>query len=195
MPFEDHSGKKPEKQPLGDKIRDLINPALADERAPEIQLKILDKNFDAIAKQFLEIMEDRLSDTFNDAARFNDPKIKNEFIITSLTFAPKGQPKYSPALALPLMISTAFTNFTAEEVNKLEGYIKLHMVAREENVALKLVNLLGEESKGSGNHQPVLIIDGSKTYEQGAAENYQLYPNLPPQVVKFDSKKPGSFDL
>lgn len=178
---------------MGDRIRDLINPALEDERLPEIQLKILEKCFDAIAERFPEIMESRLSDIFNDVSNVS-AKFKNEFIITALTFAPKGQPRYSPSLTLPLQVSTAFTNFTADEINKLPGYIKLHMTARTANVALKLVGLTAEEAKGGGG-QPLLIIDGSKTYEQGAAENYKLYPNLPSPPMDFDRKKPGSFDL
>ncbi|MCE9506713.1 MAG: hypothetical protein K8R48_00140 [Alphaproteobacteria bacterium] len=185
----------PEKKPLGDKIRDLINPALEDERKNAIQLKILDEIFEEITQVFPKIMEQNYSDIFNKAAQINNPADKNNFIIKTITLqGSKGRKEYSPTLPLGLPIVTAFTSFSAEDIKTLPGYVKLHLAARTHNVALKITGLTADESKGGGG--AALIIDGMKTYEQGAMENYNLYPNLPEKPpVPFDAQGPGKFRL
>ena len=185
-----------EKKPLGDRIRDLINPALEDERKHKIQLKILDEAFEKLAVAFPKIMKEKFSDIFNEASGMSNPEAKNIFLIKALTEAPNGRPKYSPTLPLNVPIETAFTKFSADDINGLPGYIKLHLAARAANVAIKVVNLTADEARGGS---PALIFDGSKTYEQGAMENYRLYPDLPeiapPPPTSFDRRGPGHYDL
>lgn len=179
----------PEKKPLGDRIRDLINPALEDERRREIQLKILDDLFLEVAQMFPSLMEQSFSAFFNEAAQKKSLADKNAFVIKYITTGSKDRKSYSPLLQLGLPVITGFTNFSAEDIKNLPGYIKLHVTARTHNVALKIKGLTAEEAKSDN---PAIIVDGMKTYEQGAMENYQLYPNLPPESQKpFDSKGPG----
>jgi hypothetical protein len=192
MPYEYPDDHQKPKKPIGQSIRDLINPALEDDRCQKIQLDIVDRAFDAIADAFPEILEKSYRDFFNEVSNVakRDEKKVNPFIITSITHAPQGKPRYSPIMQLSLQVTTQFTNFSADEIKELPGYIKLHMAAREQDVALKVNGLLGED-KGQ---QTYLTIDGSKSYNQGAIENYLLYPNLPEEPAAFN-KKGGSFDI
>jgi hypothetical protein len=182
----------PEKKPLGDRIRDLINPALEDERRNDIQLKILDGIFLDILQLFPKLMEQGYSDIFNEAARKNNPADQNSFIIKNITTGSKERKSYSPTLHLGLPIATSFTSFSAEDIKVLPGYIRLHEAARTHNVALKIRGLTADEAKGDS---PALIIDGMKTYLQGAMD-CKLYPDLPEvPPATFDGKAPGSFRL
>jgi len=169
---------RPPKKPVGDSIRDLINPALEDERRQKTQLDLLDAEFLEIALHFPGMMRSKFQEVFNQAA-LRMPENKNIFIIEQLTDIDSmtGQPRYSPILGFPILINTDFTNFSANEIKELPHYIMLHETARIENVSLKLGGLTPEETKSG--MRPHLIIDGSKTYEQGAMENGLMYPNLP----------------
>lgn len=194
MQFED--SRPDEGKPIGDRIRDLINPALADDRRPKIQLDMLDRFFDAISEQFVDALESSYSDLFNKVASIRD-RDENKvapFIITVLTQMRNGRAEYTPVLQVPVPVANAFTDYKADEIKALPGYVKLHMKAREQNVSLAVKYVLSDEAK-MGPPQPLLVIDGSKTYEQGAQENYNLYPNLPEPEKKFNPGKGGKFDL
>ena len=190
-------GNGPEKKPVGDRIRDFINPALEDTRKSSIQLSILNENFEMLALQFPKIMESQFKKIFNQAAGLKNIEQRNEFIIQKLTVVENGAPGYAPSLLISVPVSTAFTSFSAEDIRSLPGYIKLHQTARAENVAVRLVGLLADETK-SGSPFPtpaVVVIDGSKTYDEGALDNSSLYPDLPEPPANFDPKKPGDFNL
>ena len=76
-----------EKKPLGDSIRDLINPALDDPRRVALQAKHLDAIFERLAVQLPAILERDFSNFFNHVARASrdNPEVKNPIIIDALT--------------------------------------------------------------------------------------------------------------
>ncbi len=184
-------------KPLGQRIRDLINPALEDSRRESIQADILNKAFGHACFMLPQVLEHEFSEVFNEAARVShkEPDKKNPFLIDALTArTAQGEEKYSPTKRMQLSISLAFTTFTAEEVKELPNYIRLHELARDMDVAIRVYGLLAEEKGGSPyNNPPVLILDASKTYEEGAMENANFYPNLPPKQVPFDKKAANEF--
>ena len=185
--------------PLGGKIRKLIFPAIENERRPEWQAKMLDKVFASVADNLEMQLEQEFRHFFNHIARQRDPA-KHPAIIDALTFArgQQGDAEFEPIKKLQLPISTAFTTFTSEDIKEIPGYIKLHMVARDLDIALKIIGLTIEDAKGgSGLPMPaILVIDTSKSYEDGAAEGGGLYPDLPekseaPQKQLPPPKRPG----
>lgn len=186
-----------EKGTLGKSIRDMINPALEDSRTPKQQSDILDGIFMEMAEKLPQVLEFKFTHFFNHLARAskNDDSKRNPIIIDALTVAgQEGDGKYSPIERLPLPISTAFTRFTAEEVKDLPGYIKLHEAARDMDISIKVHGLLAEEKTGSPfSLPPMLIVDATKTYEEGAMENSGMYPNLPPKKAAFDKKAANEF--
>lgn len=183
------------KQPIGKSIRDLINPALEDDRRGQIQLKLLDSVFSQFADVIPTIFEREYSAFFNHVSKrsADKPNTKHPMIITALTMAKPddGESPYSPKKSLQIPISTNFTSFSADEIKELPGYIKLHTAARDMDVALKVSGLLSDD-KGQ---QAILTIDASKTYEEGAFENPQMYPQLPAPKVEFDKKGGQQFNL
>ncbi|MDY0008242.1 MAG: hypothetical protein RBS08_00920 [Bdellovibrionales bacterium] len=189
--------KKPES--VGARIRALIEPALEDPRRPELQLKKLDEIFNAMAPRLPKIMEGEINNFENAVKAETDrkPENRNPMIIDALTqIGPNGESLYSPIKKFGLPISTTFTEFAAADINELPGYIKLHEAARELDVSLKLIGVTAEETKGSGGlgMPAVLIVDGSKSYTDGALEGARLYPNLPPRKVDF-GRRGNDFDL
>jgi hypothetical protein len=174
-----------ENKPSGDSIRDIINPALNDERGRARQLEILDDIFSDMAAALPQTVSGNLRKIFNQISRLPEDQ-KNIRVMELMTEVDpmSGAPRYSPVIPQRLPLSTAFTDFSTEDIRNLPGYIKLHMAAREENVALRLLYITADETKaqrglGPG---PVLVIDASKSYEEGAVENGYLYPNLPPKA-------------
>ncbi len=190
--------QEPPKQALGKNIRDLINPALDDDRRMDIQKKSLDRAFAMYLPFIPQKLEQDFKKIFNHVAKIEEkkPEAKNPVIIDALTSAANEDGGlYNPILKLPLQIATGFTEFTAADINNLPSYIKLHEIARELDVAVSIRGLLAEDVKSSGGLlPPILIIDASKSYEQGAIGN-TLYPNLPEPKAKFDPKQGKSFDL
>jgi len=188
-----------QKKPVGDRIRALIEPALDDPRRPELQLKKLDEIFNMVSASMPRMLEQDFAQFEHHVERETGrkPENRNPLIIDSLTQVGRdGEALYTPIKKLGLPISTTFTSFAAADINELPGYIKLHETAREMNVALKLVGVVAEETKGSalGGLPPVLIVDGTRSYEEGALESSNLYPNLPPRKVDF-GRRGGDFEL
>ncbi|MFN7115054.1 MAG: hypothetical protein ACK4PK_11925 [Alphaproteobacteria bacterium] len=187
------------KIPVGDRIRAVLEPALDDPRRDAIQLKKLDDIFNTVATRLPKIFENDF-DKFNNAVESETrrkPDSRNPMIIDAVTsIGPDGEPLYSPIRKLGLPISTTFTQFAATDVNNLPGYIRLHETARDMNVALRLIGVTAEESKGGSGlgGQAILVVDASKSYEDGALENAMLSPQLPPRKVDF-GKRSNDFDL
>jgi hypothetical protein len=191
--------KDKEKEPLGKRIRDLINPALDDTRREAIQAKHLDQIFERLSAQLPMILEREFSSFFNHVARSSrdNPDVKNPIIIDALTVMgdpQSGESSYSPIKRLQIPIVTTFTTFSAEDIRELPGYIKLHEAARALDISLKLANITPEDARNG--MPPILTIDATKTYADGALENSMYYPNLPPPPVKFNrDTPPGNFSL
>lgn len=188
--------KQQEKKPLGQSIRDLINPALEDTRREAIQAKHLDSIFERLAQQLPNILEREFSNFFNYVSSVK-PENKNPVIIDALTVMSdrdSGEASFSPIKRLQLPIVTTFTTFSAEEIREMPGYIKLHEAARKMDISLKLAHITPDDAK---NGLPaMLIVDTSKSYADGALENSMFYPNLPPPPVKFDrDTPPGNFSF
>ncbi len=184
-------------KPIGDRIRDIINPAMADARRKKIQLDYLDGQFAIYEQNIAMILEEAFAKFSNKVAlaeRKGDD-VRLRFIINALMIVPdNAPPEYMPILQYNLPIVNAFTDFTAEEVKKLPNYIKLHLRARELNVALDFTGLLAGEGR-MGPPQPVVTIDALRTYEQGALDNAELYPNLPDPTPTLDPNRGGRLRL
>ena len=187
------------KKTLGDSIRDFVNPALDDPRRPEIQNEILNEIFEEIADSFEETLRGKFEAVAKmvDAKSAKRPNLRTPLILEQLTkINPMtGEPLWSPIIRRPLKLSTAFTMFSADDVKDQPGYIRLHENARELDVAIKLIGLTADESKSaSGFSIPaMLLIDASKSYDEGASEGGNLYPNLPPKRVAFDKHEGKDF--
>lgn len=179
--------------PLGDKLRNLIQPALDDSRRQTVQLQKLDEIFEELAKKLEHIVTDSIGNVFNEAARMErngGDAARNMYMINQLTDH-KGLSTYLP---LRLPINTTFLEFSPQDIKDLPNYIALHEKARELNIALKLMNVTMDETKSPNGAQPaVLAIDLSKSYEEGAMENASLYPQLPPKKVEFDRRTGNGF--
>lgn len=187
-----------DKRPLGQKIRDFINPALADQRKNALQLDMLDKIFTQMADLMPKIFDKEFKSIFNHvSSRTKDkPELVAPIIINAITAAAQNEDAdspYSPTRRFQIPISTAFTSFTPEEIKNLPGYQKLHEAARDMDVALKVSGLTGEEAERGGT--PILSVNAMKTYEEGAFENYEMYPVLPPKKVDFDKGSSKDFNL
>lgn len=179
--------------PLGDKLRNIIQPALDDSRRQTVQLQKLDEIFEELAQKLEHIVTDSIGNVFNEAARMErngGDAARNMYMINQLTDH-KGLSTYLP---LRLPINTAFLEFSPQDIKDLPNYITLHEKARELNIALKLMNITMDETKSPNGAQPaVLAIDLSKSYEEGAMENASLYPQLPPKKVEFDRHTGNGF--
>lgn len=187
------------KPPVGQRIRAMIEPALEDPRRDEIQLKKLDDIFNKVAAAVPRIVEAEFNDFSYqvEAETQRKPDNRNPMIIDALTsVGPQGEALYSPIKKIGLPISTNFTAFAAADIKELPGYIKLHETARDMDVSLKLLGVTAEETKGASGYglPAVLIVDASKSYEDGALENSHLYPDLPPRKVDF-GRRGGDFNL
>lgn len=181
------------KAPLGDRIRDMINPALEDSRPQKMQLDLLDNFFKQVAFSFSRNMESTFSDVFNHVSSLR-PQEKNPFLIDALT---KG--KYTPVMRLPVPLALQFTSFSTDEIRTLPAYVMLHEVLRAENIAIKVIGLTANEVRSSGGlSSAIVIIDASKSYNDGALENSGLYPDLPPPPPDLSPPPPdagGSFNF
>lgn len=199
---DNHSGPgRPES--LGDRFRALVEPALNDPRRQQVQLEIVDGLFMRFAAQLEAQLNATLDSAFQQAAAIGSksPSEKNIFLIRQLTETDQnGEAKLPAVLRRQLPVCTTFLELSAEDVKELPGYIALHEKARELNVALKISGITMDETKSPGGYpMPVLlVIDMSKTYEEGAMENAQLYPQLPPRKPvppQFNRKAGGGFEF
>lgn len=185
--------------PLGQRLRDLIQPALDDERRKPIQAEIASNFFAQMADIIPRKMESDLIPFFNHAAKVPEKK-RNPMIITAVTAVSQqgmmgdDDAALSPIYKIPVKISTAFTDFTPQEVCEMPGWIKLHEVCRDLDVSIKLMAMTADESKGS-LLPPILIIDASKSYTEGALENAQFYPQLPEKQAQFNKKNGQEFNF
>ncbi len=174
---------EPPQGPIGDRVREILNPALADERRKQYQLDILNHYFEEATKQLPQIMEKSFRSIFNKVTRAEQDQ-KNLVVIDQLTNVDpqSGRALFSPAMAIPISICVDYADFTAEDVRTLPGYIQLHEMAREQNIAVRISGLLTDDKREG--QPPILILDTSKTYEMGATEDSGMYPNLPPEKEK-----------
>jgi hypothetical protein len=182
------------KAPLGQRLRDMINPALDDERAKPIQAEIASNLFAQIADNIPRMYEGELTHFFNHVSKAPEKK-RTPIIVTALTAGGQdGEPTFNPIKKLQLPISNSFTTFSAEDIREMPGWIKLHEVCRDMDISVKLLSMTQEEAKGS-MLPPLLILDASKSYNEGAIENAQLYPQLPEKKVEFNKKNGQQFDF
>ena len=176
---------RPEGKPTSQSIRDLVNDALEDKRKEAIQLGILDQIFGGISHQLEEYIDSQIRAIFNYAAGLA-PEEKNETIIHALT-----RGNISLTFLLGISINTEYTQYSPIDVRELPNYIKLHDIAREKDVALRLVGVVQGDARSA---QPALVVDIGKSYEEGAMDPSAHYPDLPPKKQDFDCK-PNEFDL
>lgn len=185
------------RETTGESIRDVINPALSDDRKQKFQLDMLDKVFESWAEDLPFILQDNLRNLFNHLSDRDTEEQQNAKLIVLLT---KGQ--YSPQMDFKIpMAGLLYTDFSPQDICSLPGYIKLHQAALEHDVALRLTGLTGEEVRATRGHQPAfLTIDAGKSYDQGASENSALTPQLPepteaPETPKGFDRSPKTFDF
>lgn len=194
-----------EKKTTGEKIRDLFNAAIEDPRKPEIQLNILSAYFQKLSEALPRIVEGIYKEAAD--AESLPPEARNMQVIANLTLMnPKtGEAKFPVLKRVPMAIVTDFAEFFIEDIKELPGYIALHVAARKEDVALNLRGLTAEEAKGGSG--PHLIIDATKSYEDGSMFYAAVYPtelppleaaapsSPPPAPSGFDRHKPRSYNL
>lgn len=187
-----------EKKPAGENLRDLVNPAFEDERREKIQADILDKAFESIAENFEGPLTHKIRTFFNYVAQQTEkrPRVRTPMVLEALSrIDPStGQPAFSPFMILPIPVVAPMAAFTADTVKSLPGYIKLHEKARELDVSIRIHGLLADEVRGNISsylNPPLLIIDATKSYEEGALENGNLYPDLPEKKLEFKREGKG----
>jgi hypothetical protein len=186
-------------KPLGQRLRDFINPALEDDRAKQVQSEYVSNVFDQIAENVPQIFEKEFTHFFNHVAQRSEkrPQTRNPMIVNALIAVQnpqEGEAAFSPIKKLQLPISTAFTNFAPDDIKEMPGWIKLHEVCRELDISIRLVALTGDESKGS-MMPPLLVLNAAQSYSDGALENAQLYPDLPPRKADFNRRDGQAFDF
>lgn len=188
-----------EQKPLGERIRNLIEPALDDPRREQVQHDLVNAAFQSIADQLEMRLERTFTNIFNQASAVEkrSPDMKNVFIVQQLTEVnpQTGEAKFSPVVRLAVPVATAYLELSPLDIKEMPGYIALHEKARELDVSLRLVNMTAEDGKSPSPYpqQAILVIDASKSYDAGALENATLYPNLPPKPVKFNPKAGDQF--
>jgi hypothetical protein len=181
--------------PLGKRIRDKVNAALADPRREQIQLELLDKAFEQISIIMPKIFEKEFAQLERHIRLRGADDTEKEalIIITAVTTAAAtedGDSPYSPVRRIQIPISPAFTQFTAQQIRDLPNYKKMHEIARDMDVSLALGGLVdGEEGRGGA---PSVTVNAMKGYDLGAD---MMYPDLPPRKQKFDKGKSKGFDL
>lgn len=187
-----------EKKPAGENLRDLVNPAFDDERRENLQADILNKAFDTISDSFEAPLTHKIRVFFNYVAQQTEkkPKTKTPMVLEALTRIDPmtGQPAFSPIMILPIPVVAPMAGFTADTVKSLPGYIKLHEKARDLDVSIRIHGLLSDEVRGNISsylNPPLLIIDATKSYEEGALENGNLYPDLPEKKQEFKREGKG----
>ena len=174
-------------QPIGQRIRNLIEPALDDPRRPALQLQKLDHIFNQLAA----IVPRQIEQEFTHFSRYvekaaeRDPEIKHPMIIEALTVAGQdGESSYNPIKKYGLPISTTFTDFASADIKDLPGYIKLHETARDLDISLKLMGVTAEESRGGMGMPP------PQSTGAGTASSLQLNP--PRQPAQTERKRTPS---
>jgi hypothetical protein len=182
--------------PLGQRLRDLINPALEDERARQVQNELMSNIFGQIADNVPQMFEREFTHFFNHVAAKSKakPQIKNPMIVTALTAGggEGGEGAFNPIKKLQLPIATAFTSFSPDDIKEMPGYLRLHEICREMDISVKLMALTADEAKGT-MMPPLLILNAAQSYNDGALENAQLYPDLPPRKVDFNKRSGQDF--
>ena len=110
--------------PLGKKIRDLVNTALADTRREKIQLELLDKAFEDISNLIPKLLTKEFAQLErhikNTAA--GNPEKSSLIVITAITTTAENEDidsPYSPIRHIKIPISTNFTEFNAQQIRDL----------------------------------------------------------------------------
>lgn len=191
-----YSPKDPNRAPLGDSIRDMINPALEDRRCHQLMLDQISGFFDSLAAILPQALEEGYATLFNRIVRARAQEQKNEMVIRAIAFRDPatGKTEYSPEVVEMIPVATDYTNFSADEIRELPGYIRLHEVARDENIAINLQGLIGKDGEKTGG-RAIVIIDAMKSYNDGVIEHYAIYPHLPPKKEKFNPRTAEGLDL
>lgn len=169
------AGSRPKKVPLGDRIRDMINPAMEDTRRKKMQLDMLNQFFEKVNSKVAMMLEPEFNMVFNHVASLR-PQEQNVYLIKALTLG-----GYLPVLQMQGNLMMRFTDFSPEEIKSLPAYVMLHEFLRAENIAIKVSGATADDVRSTGGMSPLVVtIDASKSYDDGALENSLLYPDLPP---------------
>lgn len=179
------------KKSLGERAREIIRPALEDDRRRNLQLELLSDAFNDAAK----IVERVLKEEFDHFAQYLQQVPDSERNLTVIeamtTVNPRtGEPNFAPAKKMPIMVCSEFADYSAMDVRDLPGFIKFHEKMRDLDVAVKIMGLIGDDKKMTQG-RVIAAFDLSKSYNEGAMDNPELYPNLPPP----SQKKSGDFNL
>ncbi len=107
--------------PLGRKIRDLVNTALKDSRKEQIQLDLLDKAFGQVTIVLRKTLEKDFSqlDRHVKSRAADNPDKAALIIITAVTTSAPNEEvdsPYSPVRRIQIPVSTAFTEFSAQQI-------------------------------------------------------------------------------
>jgi hypothetical protein len=186
------NNKKPPQEPLGKRIRDVVDGALSCEQRRDVQIQMLDQVFFELSMVLPKRMESELKDLFKMLSMVRAREQKPA-TVEALTIPPPDG--YSPIKKFGLGFSNMFTEFTIDDFINLPGYIELHKVARQMDISINIMNVTAEEAK-SGNplfpSAAMLVANGLESYEDGWYKYRAIYPKLPPvDQPKNNKPKPG----
>lgn len=184
----------PQEEPLGQKFRQFVDRAFADPKRKEIQLDKLDRILGLVADKLPGSLQSECKQFFNMASAVGQTSEEKRlsFIIDAITL-PGTPMSFTPLRKIPMQMSTQHTEFTRADVMALPNYIRLHSVARDLDVAIKLVAATVDDAQTASIGMPVLIVDLTKSYDAGAAEQDSFYPILPPRKIRRSND--GSFSI
>ncbi len=149
--------------------------ALESPHAQELQKGLLDETLNKLVASIEPAVRGKCTAMFNEVAGMLERPEDRQKMIAGLLITDS----FSPITVLPIKISAKYTNFSTADVTALDSYKRIHQAARKADVAVRVVGLTQEEKL-----KPSLVIDTSKTYDQGRAESRYGYPEMAPEGAK-----------
>jgi hypothetical protein len=184
---------------LGEIMRTSFNKAVNRPEARELQLKMVNDGFEKLSRDLQQFMLQhmgRLTSTMNELRYFygtkSIDKSDEDLFLEILT---KNMWSMKIFQSVPINVSL-IKDFSERDVMEMPGYIHLHEVAQQFDMALSFMGLASAEAKMA--QQISVMLDIAKSYEQGAADPYGYYPDLgqkeetldlPPNPITFSFKK------
>ncbi len=156
-------------------IRAFMAEALENPHMQVLQKDLLNGALGELVFQIEPTVQKKCTAMFNEVAGFlGHPEDRADMIAGLLITG-----NFNPVTVLPIRISSKYTNFSATDVTEMDGYKRIHLAARKADVAVRIVGLTQEEKL-----QPSLVVDISKTYEEGRADSRYGYPEMAPEGAK-----------
>lgn len=157
---------------MSEKIRDLLDTAMDDPQTKQTQLDMVDEFFGEMAGLLPTAIENTLRQIFNVVSAGQPVEIQSRGFVRAISGTDIGL-----VLHQEIPINTRYTDFDAADIRRLPNYLKLHEAARAADVAINVMGLFQDEAMEAGL-RPTLVVNITKTYEEGLAQNPGVYPEL-----------------